>query len=373
MIFRVIGFLLVLTLILLGVGILLPAEVKLQRDTTVAAPPEAVFMRVNSLREFQTWSPWAAKDPDMKVAYTGAETGAGAKMSWTSAVHGSGSQEIKDATFPKTVLYRMELGGSDVVFAQITLTPAPNNATKVEWSYQTDLGGNPLKRYAGLFYSSWVSADYDAGLARLKASFDGGTPIAAAPRAEDLDTSKLPPAVEQALTDKEPQPSPIPTPAQVAADPDIVVLEPRPIVFVSTKAKAGDQAAISAALGNANTALFDYVARHSLEVSGSPLAISEQHDPAGERKFDASIPLSSVPAGLPEEGKVELGKTPGGKVMTMVHKGPYSTIDDTYAKLRAKIKDKGLKEGRYNWEEYVTDSSEVDEAELLTNVYIQVE
>jgi effector-binding domain-containing protein len=373
MIFRVIGFLLVLTIVLLGVGIYLPAEVKLQRETVVAAPPEAVFMRLNSLREFQTWSPWAAKDPDMTVVYTGPAAGAGAKMTWTSALNGPGTQEIKEATFPKSVLYRMELGGSDVVFAQITLTPVDGNSTKVEWSYQTDLGGNPLKRYAGLFYPSWVSADYDAGLARLKSAVDGGAPAVADASTGALDTSKLPPALEKALTDKESQPSPIPTPAQVAADPDVVVMESRPIVFVSTKAKADDQAAVSAALGNANNALIEYVMRHNLEVSGAPLAISEQHDPAGERKFDAAIPLSSVPAGLPEEGRVELGKTPGGRAMTMVHKGPYSTIDDTYAKLRAKIKDKGLKEGKYNWEEYVTDSSEVVEAELLTNVYIQVE
>jgi effector-binding domain-containing protein len=89
--------------------------------------------------------------------------------------------------------------------------------------------------------------------------------------------------------------------------------------------------------------------------------------------FDAAIPLASMPAGLPEEGIVKLGETPSGQALKAVHKGPYSTMHETYEKLRAKIREKGLKEGPRFWEEYVTDPGETDEAELLTNIYILVE
>lgn len=369
---KVIWILFAVTLALVGIGYFLPQEVKLQREITIAAPAGQIFQRINSLQEFDAWSPWRAKDPKMEVKFSGPPSGAEARMNWTSSVNGQGSQEIKESIPDKSVLYRMEFGGSDVVLAQMTLEPQPDNTTKVIWSYKTELGSNPFKRYMGLLYPSWVAADYDAGLTRLK-SVSEGTLAADAGPTQPLDPSKLPTELQKALTDKEPQPSPIPTPAQVSADPDIAIVEARPIVFVSTKAKADDQAAVSAALGGANNALIEYVIKHNLEVSGAPLAISEQHDPTGERKFDAAIPLSAVPAGLPEEGRVQLGKTPGGKTMMMVHKGPYATLDETYAKLRAKIKDKGLKEGKFSWEEYVTDASEVDEAELLTNVYIQVQ
>jgi effector-binding domain-containing protein len=371
---RVIGFLLVATLILISVGFLLPAEVKVQREITVAAAPEEVFDRINNLREFNQWSPWTARDPKIKIVYSGPPAGPEAKMSWTSTIHGTGTQEIKESVPGQSVLYRIEWGGTDVVFSDIKLARQPDDTTKVTWSYKSELGNNPFKRYMALMYPSWISTDYELGLGRLKGAVEGTLDVASGPASPpELDTSKLPPDVEKALTDKEPQPSPIPSPAQIAADPDVAIVEAQPIVFVSTKAQGGDQAGFSAALGDANNALIEYILKHNLDASGAPLAISKQHEPEGTREFNAAIRLTSMPPGLPEEGKVQLGKTPGGKAIMMVHKGPQSTIDDTYAKLRAKIKEKGLKEGQFSWEEYVTDSNEVDESELLTNVFIQVE
>lgn len=371
----VLVLLLTATLVLIGVGYLLPAQIEIKREITVAAPAGAVYERINNLREFNTWSPWAARDPNIKIEYSGPPSGPEAKMAWTSTIHGTGTQEIKESIDGQSVLYRIEWGGTDTVFSQITLTPQADNTTKVTWAYKSELGNNPFKRYMGLMYPSWIGTDYEFGLTRLKAAAEGTLADASSPvtASGELDTSKLPPALEKALTDKESQPSPIPTPAQVSADPDVIAVEGQPIVFVSTKAQGGDQAAFSAALGNANNALIEYILKHNLDASGAPLAISKQHEPEGTREFNAAIRLTSMPAGLPEEGRVQLGKTPAGKAIMMVHKGPQSTIDETYAKLRAKIKEKGLKEGQYSWEEYVTDSNEVDESELLTNVFIQVE
>lgn len=366
--------LLTATLVLIGAGYVLPGQVELKREITVASPPEEVFSRINNLREFNVWSPWVARDPNIKIVYSGPPEGPEAKMAWTSAVHGTGTQEIKESVAGESVLYRIEWGGTDIVFSEIKLDRQPDDTTKVTWTYKSELGNNPFKRYMALMYPSWIGPDYEMGLTRLKQSVEGTLDASAGPAAPpELDTSKLPPAVEKALTDREPQPSPIPTPAQVAADPDLALVEARPVVFVPTKAPAGDQAGFSAALGDANNSLIEYILKHNLDASGAPMAISKQHDSGGLREFNAAIPLIAMPPGLPEEGKVQLGKSPGGKAIMMVHKGPQSSIEETYAKLRAKIKEKGLKEGQYSWEEYVTDSSEVDEAELLTNVYIQVE
>jgi DNA gyrase inhibitor GyrI len=371
----VLFLLLTATLVLIGAGYLLPSQVELKREITIAAPPEDVFGRLNNLREFNAWSPWAARDPNIKIVYSGPPSGPEAKMNWTSSLHGMGSQEIKESIEGQSVLYRIEWGGTDTVFSQIVLERQPDNTTKAIWSYKSELGNNPFKRYMGLMYPSWIGTDYEYGLTRLKAASEGTlTDTAAGPVSPDeLDTSKLPAELEKALTGKEPQPSPIPTPAQISADPDIAIVEGQPIVFVSTKAQAGDQAGFSAALGDANNALIEYILKHNLDASGAPLAISKQHGAEGTREFNAAIRLTSMPAGLPEEGRVQLGKTPVGRAIMMVHKGPQSSIEETYGKLRAKIKEKGLKEGQYSWEEYVTDSSEVDESELLTNVYVQVE
>lgn len=372
-ILRVIGVLFAATLTLIVIGMFLPHEVTVKREITIKAPAEEVFMRINNLREFNTWSPWVAQDPKTKFVFSGPPAGPEAKMSWTSEVQSAGTMEIKESVEGQSVLYRIELGGSDIVFSDIKLDRLADDSTKVTWTYKGELGSNPFKRYAGLMYPYWISSDYDLGLTRLKQAAEGTlTPVAGTPTA-DLDTSKLPPDVEKALTDKEPQPSPIPTPAQISADPDISIVEAQPIVFVPTTAPAGDQAAFSAALLNANNAVIEYILKHKLDASGAPLAIFKKHDAGGVVHFNAAIPLVDMPPGLPEEGSVQLGKTPSGKAIMMVHKGPQSTIEESYAKLRAKIKEKGLKEGQFSWEVYVTDSNEVDEGELLTNVFIQVE
>ena len=50
----------------------------------------------------------------------------------------------------------------------MALEPA-GSATKVTWSNFGDLGGNPLVRYFGLVMDKMVGADFEAGLAGLKA------------------------------------------------------------------------------------------------------------------------------------------------------------------------------------------------------------
>lgn len=71
-------------LVLLGlVGVFLviaalqPAEFKITRGATISAPPPVVFGRVNTLRRWDTWSPWAKLDPAMKQAYDGPAEGVG--------------------------------------------------------------------------------------------------------------------------------------------------------------------------------------------------------------------------------------------------------------------------------------------------------
>ena len=40
-----------------------PDDYRLTRSTVIAAPAAAVFARVNDLRKWDDWSPWAKVDP----------------------------------------------------------------------------------------------------------------------------------------------------------------------------------------------------------------------------------------------------------------------------------------------------------------------
>ena len=50
---------------------------------------------------------------------------------------------------------------------------AADGGTEVTWGFETDLGMNPVGRWMGLMMDSWIGADYEAGLARLKALVEG--------------------------------------------------------------------------------------------------------------------------------------------------------------------------------------------------------
>ena len=81
-----------LTNILIAVAVILivcvvvvamqPSEFRIMRTATIAAPAPAVFAQVNDLHKWETWSPWAKRDPSMRQAYEGALAGTGAIYSW---------------------------------------------------------------------------------------------------------------------------------------------------------------------------------------------------------------------------------------------------------------------------------------------------
>ena len=48
-----------------------PDDYRLTRSTVIAAPAAEVFSRVNDLRKWDDWSPWAKLDPNAKVTFSG--------------------------------------------------------------------------------------------------------------------------------------------------------------------------------------------------------------------------------------------------------------------------------------------------------------
>ena len=157
-----------LVVIFMGGAYVLPGEVVVERQVTIAAPPGKVFGIVSDLRRFKEFSPWAELDPNLQYTFEGPETGIGQKMSWTSGNPqlGSGSMTVVDYQPNIRFATTLDFGGVGDAIGYFNFVPVAND-TKVTWGFKSLLR-NPLERWMGLFYDREIGADYEKGLARLK-------------------------------------------------------------------------------------------------------------------------------------------------------------------------------------------------------------
>jgi hypothetical protein len=149
-----------------------PDTFRVQRSTTIKAPPEKILPLVSDLRSHVAWSPWEKKDPAMKRTYSGAASGTGAGYEWDGNKNiGKGRMEITDAS-PSKVVFKMDFLKPFEAHhtAEITLArDATNGSTSTTWAmYGRNLF---LGKVMGLVFNmdKMIGREFETGLANLKA------------------------------------------------------------------------------------------------------------------------------------------------------------------------------------------------------------
>ena len=91
-------------------------------------------------------------------------------MSWSSdnTNVGSGSQTIFEYDPPTHVASELDFGSMGKSVATWDLSPSATGTTAT-WGFKSDLDGIPAKWF-GLMFDRWIGADYEKGLAKLKAA-----------------------------------------------------------------------------------------------------------------------------------------------------------------------------------------------------------
>ena len=59
-----------------------PDTFRIERSTSINAPPEKIFPLINNFHQWEAWSPWEKIDPAIKRSYSGADSGKGAAYAW---------------------------------------------------------------------------------------------------------------------------------------------------------------------------------------------------------------------------------------------------------------------------------------------------
>ena len=167
-IMRLILGLCALAVILAGVALALPGHVTVARSMVINAPESIVFPYLNNVRRFGDWSPWASRDPELTVSYSGPDQGKGAKVEWTSskASVGTGSMEITESNPNRHIDLAVDFNGLDGT-AYYDVAPS-GSGSKVTWGLSYDSGTSPLKRWKGLMLDRYLGAEFRDGLGKLK-------------------------------------------------------------------------------------------------------------------------------------------------------------------------------------------------------------
>jgi uncharacterized protein YndB with AHSA1/START domain len=155
-------------------GWLLPRHARVERTITINAPIETVFAEVNDLGSFRQWSPWTDRDPSMHVVAGSPSLGRGARLVWDGdpVGVGSGTLEISESRPSDLVRIKMDFGpqGSATMAFQLA---QEQGGTRATWTFDMDLGFNPVGRYFGPFFDKELGPDFERGLRQLKRLCEG--------------------------------------------------------------------------------------------------------------------------------------------------------------------------------------------------------
>lgn len=158
-----------LAIVAVGGSFLLPEQAVVSRSVVIAAPPDKLFAIVGDLRRFHEFAPMVEIDPDVGFAFEGTESGLGQRLVWTSdnLEVGRGRQTITLYQPPERVEFLVVNGRRERSLTSFDLAPA-TSGTEVTWTFVTDLKGIP-ERWSGLLFDRRIGAEFEKGLARLKA------------------------------------------------------------------------------------------------------------------------------------------------------------------------------------------------------------
>lgn len=165
----------VIAILLLVAGLLIYAATKpdafrIERSTTIKAPPVKVFALINDFHQWEAWSPWEKIDPAIKRTYRGPGSGAGAVYEWAGIKDiGQGRMEIVESTAASKISLKLDfvMPFEAHNFVDFTLTPQ-GDSTKVT---QAMYGPSPyISKLMTIFFSmeKMVGSKYEEGLANLK-------------------------------------------------------------------------------------------------------------------------------------------------------------------------------------------------------------
>lgn len=165
----------VLIVVVLAYAMTKPDSFRVARSTVINAPAETIFPLINDYRRWSAWSPYEAKDPQMKRSYGSTTTGKGATYAWEGDSNvGAGNMAIADSVPSSKVHIKLNMLKPIEAHNDVTFTLEPSGeATKVTWDMQGPVPYLAKVMHVFFNFDKMVGGDFEAGLANLKRVAEG--------------------------------------------------------------------------------------------------------------------------------------------------------------------------------------------------------
>ena len=151
-------------------GLIAPKNYEVNREIVINKPLAEVFTYLKSLKNQDNWSPWAAKDPNMKKTFTGKDGEVGCVSAWEGNKDvGSGEQElmniIENVVIESQLRFLKPFKSTSDAYLRVNKV---ENGTKVIWGF-TGINKFPISIMM-LFMNmdKTVGKDFEEGLDKLK-------------------------------------------------------------------------------------------------------------------------------------------------------------------------------------------------------------
>jgi Polyketide cyclase / dehydrase and lipid transport len=161
---------LVLVAAVLAIAMTKADSFRVQRKTSIKAPPNRIFPLIDDFHNWSSWSPWEKLDPAMTRSHSGAGRGKGAVYEWDGNSNvGKGRMEIIDAATLAKVTIKLDFlrpfEGHNI--AEFTLEPH-GDSTTLTWAM--DGPARFISKVMQVFISmdKMIGKDFKSGLANLK-------------------------------------------------------------------------------------------------------------------------------------------------------------------------------------------------------------
>ncbi|MDF4202704.1 SRPBCC family protein [Maribacter sp. SA7] len=168
----ILGVIVALVIIL---ALIAPKSYQVSRSIELEHPPEQIWPHLKFLKKQQQWSPWARKDPDMELIFTGIDGEVGATSHW------NGNKEVGEGEQEITRIVEGERIEQDLRFLKpyksqsdcyMNLESLEGNRSKVTWGFA---GNNKFPMSIMMLFMSMdkmVGKDFEAGLENLKTNLN---------------------------------------------------------------------------------------------------------------------------------------------------------------------------------------------------------